>query len=313
MDLKALKDLDFKLLAVFESVYETQSVTLAGKQIGLSQPAMSYSLTRLRTVFDDPLFIRVDNSMQPTSRAVALMPSVRRIMAVLQGELLGGQHFEPSTSTRRFELCMSDIGELYFLPGLARRIWAQGPGCTLHTRSLAIDELVRSMEKGGIDLAIGYYPDLHKAGFYQQLLFESSFVCIASRHNPYLRQGLTREAYQAAPHVVVAYEGRSQEIIDGHLQQLKIERRVALTVPRFLSLAEIVPQTDVIATVPREAAQQLAKSGAIHIHDLPIPSPVFPLMQFWHQRNHADAAHQWLRAMVRSAFQHVATTEDAQA
>ena len=303
MDLKDLKDLDFKLLAVFEAVFETQSVTLAGKQIGLSQPAMSYSLTRLRAAFGDPLFIRVDNAMQPTPRAVALIPSVRRIMAVLQGELLGGQGFDPATSTRRFELCMSDIGELYFLPGLARGVWAQGPGCTLRTRSLVIDELVKAMEEGGVDLAVGYYPDLHKAGFYQQLLFESVFVCIASSDNRHLRKGLSLQAYQSTPHVVVAYEGRSQEIIDRYLLQMKIERRVMLTVPHFLSLAEIVPQTDVIATVPREVALQLAKSGAIRIHDLPVAAPTFPLMQFWHKRSHADPASQWLRTIVRAEFQ----------
>lgn len=304
MDLKDLKDLDFKLLAVFDAVFETQSVTLAGKQIGLSQPAMSYSLTRLRAVFGDPLFIRVDNTMQPTPRAVALMPSVRRIMQVLQGELLGGQGFDPSTSVRRFELCMSDIGELYFLPGLARGVWAQGPGCTLRTRSLAIEELIKAMEEGGVDLAVGYYPDLHKAGFYQQLLFESVFVCIARIDNRYLQEGLSLQVYQNAPHVAVAYEGRSQEVIDRHLQQMKIDRRIVLTVPRFLSLAELIPQTDVIATVSREVAQQLAKSGTIRIHDLPVAAPTFPLMQFWHKRNHADPASQWLRSIVRAQFQH---------
>lgn len=304
MDLKDLKDLDFKLLAVFEAVFETQSVTLAGKQIGLSQPAMSYSLTRLRTAFGDPLFIRVDNAMRPTPRAVALMPSIRRIMQVLQGELLGGQGFDPSTSVRRFELCMSDIGELYFLPGLARGVWEQGPGCTLRTRSLPIDELIKAMEEGGVDLAVGYYPDLHKAGFYQQLLFESVFVCIARIDNRYLQEGLSLHIYQNAPHVAVAYEGRSQEVIDRHLQQMKIERRIVLTVPRFLSLAELIPQTDVIATVSREVAQQLAKSGTIRIHELPVAAPTFPLMQFWHKRSHADPASQWLRSIVRAEFQH---------
>lgn len=304
MDLKELKDLDFKLLAVFDAVFETQSVTVASKQIGLSQPAMSYSLARLRAVFGDPLFIRVDNSMQPTPRALALAPAVKRILDVLQGELLGGGGFDPAASVRQFELCMSDIGELYFLPGLARGIWAESPGSTLRTRSMVIDELVSRMEEGGVDLAIGYYPDLNKGGFYQQLLFESVFVCIASSDNRALDEGLSLPAYKNAPHVVVAYEGRSQEIIDRHLMQMKIERRVVLTVPHFLSLAEIVPQTDVIATVPREVAQQLAKSGRIRVHDLPVAAPEFPLMQFWHKRNHADPASQWLRAMVRQVFQH---------
>lgn len=303
MNLKEIKDLDFKLLAVFDAVFETRSVTVAGKRIGLSQPAMSYSLTRLRAVFGDPLFIRVDNRMRPTPRALELAPAVKRVMDVLQGELLGGAGFDPATSTRQFELCMSDIGELYFLPGLARGMWAQSPGSTLRTRSMAIGELVAKMEEGGVDLAVGYYPDLDKGGFYQQLLFESVFVCIASSDNRALDEGLSLQAYKSAPHVAVAYEGRSQEMIDRHLMQMKIERRVVLSVPHFLSLAEIVPQTDVIATVPREAALQLAKSGRIRVHDLPIAAPGFPLMQFWHKRNHADPASQWLRTVVRQAFQ----------
>jgi DNA-binding transcriptional LysR family regulator len=116
-------DLDLNLLTVFDALYETKSVTLASKKVGLSQPAMSYSLGKLRATFDDPLFIRIDNKMQPTPRALGMAPQIKRVLDIVRGELLSFAAFDAALSTRQYQFCMSDIGEAYFLPPLVRRIW----------------------------------------------------------------------------------------------------------------------------------------------------------------------------------------------
>ena len=298
-----LRELDLNLLAVFDALFETRSVTLASKAIGLSQPAMSYSLAKLRTAFDDPLFVRIDNKMQPTPRALGMAPQIKRVLEIVQGELLNFSKFDPASSTRLYTFCMSDIGEVFFLPPLIRRIWQESPLATVRTLSPSPSTLTVALEEGAIDLAIGYFPDLRKSGFYQQQLFESKFVCITSSKNNRLKSGLTLLSYKEAAHVNVHFEGRSHELIDRHLALLKIVRQVVLTVPHFMTLAEIIPQGDLIATVPKEVALQIARSHDITIHELPFESPSFALKQFWHKRNHDDAANQWLRDIVRSTFQ----------
>jgi DNA-binding transcriptional LysR family regulator len=301
-----LKDLDMNLLAVFDALYETRSVTLASKIIGLSQPAMSYSLAKLRESFDDPLFIRIDNRMQPTPRASTMAPQIKRILEIIKAELLNFSGFDPLSSTRQYTFCMSDIGEVFFLPPLTRRLWQESPLATVRTQAASPAYLTTALEEGAIDLAIGYFPDLRKSGFYQQQLFESTFVCIARKKNKHIGAMLSMRSYTNAAHVVVHFEGRSQELIDRHLGQLKIARTIVLTVPHFMTLVEIIPQTDLIATVPKELALQIAKSNDIAIHALPFEAPRFALKQFWHKRNHDDPANRWLRGIVRDTFQPLA-------
>jgi DNA-binding transcriptional LysR family regulator len=297
------RDLDLNLLTLFDALLETKSVTLASRKIGLSQPAISYSLAKLRATFDDPLFIRIDNQMRPTPRALAMAPQIKRIIHIVQGELLNFSVFDAALSTRQYQFCMSDIGEAYFLPPLVRRIWKESPHATVRTKSLSPADLTVALEDGAVDLAVGYFPDLRKGGFYQQQLFESTFMCVASKDNPSLRAGCGMQEYREAAHVTVQFEGRSAEFIDRHLNRLKLTRRVVLAVPHFMTLAEIIPQTELIATVPKEVALQLAKSQQIAMHELPFVAPRFSLKQFWHKRNHEDPANQWLRGIVRSTFQ----------
>ncbi|HEY4318955.1 MAG TPA: LysR family transcriptional regulator [Herbaspirillum sp.] len=296
------------LLIVFDALFDTGSVTIASKKLGLSQPTVSYGLAKLRESFNDPLFIRIDNKMQPTPRAAIMAPQVKRVLEIVKGDLLNFSGFDPATATREYTFCMSDIGEVFFLPPLIRRIWQESPLATVRTQSPSPSTLTAALEDGLIDLAVGYFPDLRKGGFYQQQLFESHFVCIAARNNARIEQSgnpsrLTLQSYVEAAHVTVHFEGRSHELIDRHLHNMKVVRRVALTVPHFMTLVEIIPQTDLIATVPNEVALQIAKSNDVAIYPLPFASPTFALKQFWHKRNHDDPANQWLRNLVRSTFQ----------
>ena len=298
-----LKDLDMNLLVVFDALFETGSVTIASKKLELSQPTISYGLAKLREFFNDPLFIRIDNKMQPTPRAMIMAPQVKRVLEIVKGDLLNFSGFDPATSTREYTFCMSDIGEVFFLPPLIRRIWEESPLTKVRTVSPPPSTLTAALEDGVIDLAVGYFPDLRKGGFYQQQLFESTFVCIAARNNARIKSKLTLKSYTETAHVTVHFEGRSHELIDRHLHNMKVVRRVALTVPHFMTLAEIIPQTELIATVPNEVALQMAKSNDIVIHPLPFDPPAFALKQFWHKRNHDDPANQWLRNLVRTTFQ----------
>jgi DNA-binding transcriptional LysR family regulator len=299
-----LKDIDLNLLVVFDALVEARSVTVAGRRLGLSQPAMSYALGKLRLTFNDPLFVRIRNEMLPTPRARELAGSVRTILGQVKTELLQYLDFVPAETRKTFTLCMSDIGEIVFLPALTRVLLEEAPHASLNAVYTDPATLIDAMETGSVDLAVGYFPDLQTAGLYQQQLSTSGFVCVARGGNSYVKGKLTLTRFLDAPHVAVHAAGRSRELFDRTLAKAGHSRSVPITVPHFLSLVELIPKTDLIATVPTVLAEFLARVADATVHPLPMPSPRFAVKQFWHRRFHADPANKWIRSVVRRLFQH---------
>src|ERR1035437_2945262 len=280
----------------------------SGRQPGGPAPrtqpaAMSYALSKLRAGFNDPLFVRVRNEMLPTPRATQLAAPIRSVLTHIKTEVLQDAAFVPAQAHRTFRLCMSDIGEMVFLPPIIRTFMRAAPHATLTTTTLAPATLMHALEAGDVDVAIGYFPDLQKSGVFQQQLSVSDFVCIARRNNPYVKERLTLTRFSTAPQVSVRAAGRTQELIEKSLAKAGIARRVLATVPHFLSLLELVPKTDLISPVPRVLGETLAKAADIKIYPLPTTSPRFAVKQYWHRRYHRDPANRWIRGIVRELFQ----------
>ncbi len=296
------RKLDLNLLVVFDALFRLGSVTAAGAELGLSQPAVSYALLKMRKSFGDPLFVRVASGMQPTAHALSLAPTVREVLDRVESGLLATPHFDPAQSDRTFRIASSDFGESFFAPPLMRAFKEQGASLSLHFVSLTPEVLQRQLESGEIDMAMGHYPDLVGADFYQQGLFTSRFVCIAARGNPHVQKKLTMRRFLQAPHVDVMTPGRSQEIILRYITENRIVRHVPLRVSRFLSLFEIVAKTDLIAMVPQDVAAAFADSKDLTVHQLPFESPTFRLQQYWHKRFHDDSGLRWLRQLSHATF-----------
>ena len=163
-----MKSVDLNLLVVFDAMVEHRSVTRAGHAIGLSQPAMSAAVSRLRALFDDPLFVRTGAEMKPTPRALELAAPVRRVIDTVRVDILQRSTFSPSTTDRTFTVITPDIGEINFLPGLLERFTGEAPQARLRAVSLPRDAAAAALEAGEADLALGYFPDLHKTGFFQK-------------------------------------------------------------------------------------------------------------------------------------------------
>ena len=296
--------LDLQLLRVFEAMLELRSTTQVAERLAMSQPSVSHGLNRLRTMVGDPLFTRVGNSMRPTPRALELASPVRRILETLAREVFTPTTFDPVRARRDFTLCMTDIGELHYLPRLLEKAQAAAPGITFRVVPVSHDRLEVALEDGAVDLAVGHFPDLSKDRFYQQQLSTSSFVCVARRGNPHIDGPLTLEAYLQAPHVGVSTHIRSLDVLNrtldlkGYATRMHVKLRVA----HILTLLHIVQNSDLIATVPTEAAEQLETSGQVCAHALPFDTPQFALRQHWHERFHQDPASQWLRSLFRATF-----------
>lgn len=298
----SLDNLDITTLRVFDTLIRNKHVTNTGVELGLSQPSVSFALNKLRVLTSDPLFVRTPLGMEPTPRAMQMSESVRHILDVMETEIFGQSTFDPLHSERRFTLCMSDIGEIVFLPQLIKLLNQAAPRVSIRTVSLPSNDLENALMSGDVDLAMGYYPDLTKANFFQQLLFSDTFVCMMREDHPLAGRKLTIDAFKAASHIVVRAEGRSEEIFERFLEQRKLQRGVKLVIPHFMSIPHLLLGTDLIVTVPRSCAVSVVRSGPLTTRDLPMRPPRFELKQHWHARYHRDEASRWLRKIVHEAF-----------
>lgn len=293
--------MDLNLLVAFHAMLEHRNVTRAGEAIGLSQPAMSSAVRRLRLLFEDPLFIRAGLEMKPTPRALQLNAAIRQVIETVQGEILQPTRFDARTSTRTFTVLMPDIGEANFLPRILAMLAQEAPQLNLRTLAMQRHAAAESLESGTADLAMGYFPDLQKAGFYQQQLMRSPHVSLVRQNHPEIGEQMSMDQFIAASHVVVKPHGR-EHVFEKHLQQQGIRRRVVLEISNFLSLLPIIESSDLIATVPKDLADFCVHHGQVRAVPTPVKAPVIDVQLHWHQRLQKDPGHAWLRSAIHRLF-----------
>lgn len=294
-----IRSVDLNLLVIFDAMARHQSVSRTAETIGLSQPATSAALARLRQLFDDPLFVRTGAGMEPTPRAQELAPLVRRVTETISNDILQRAAFDPARAERRFTVLTPDIGEVTFLPGVLARLRHEAPNVKLYAMAKPRAAAAAALESGEADLAIGYFPDLQKAGFYQQQLFKTSYACITCAHNTAVGRALTLRQFQAARHLVVLPDGREHQI-DRFLEDKGIHREVMLELSHFMSLLSLLPGSDLIATVPQDIATAVARHVPVREITLPFKPPRIQVQQYWHRRQHEDPANRWLRQIFHA-------------
>jgi len=298
-----MNDLDLNLIPYLVAIEETRNVSRAAERLGVSQPRVSTALGRLREYFNDPLFVRTSRGMEPTPRALALVPSARDALSRIERGLLDTQHFDPATTADTFSIALSDVGEIVFLPRLLQAFAIAAPRANLRSVSLSHSNVERGLESGDVDLAVGYFPDLGGNNFFQQRLFSHRFICLMRRDHPFSRAPLTLDQFLECGHAVVRAEGRSQEILENYLDKQRIRRRAVLETPHFMSLPFILSRTDLIATVPHAIGfAYVAEHASITLAEPPLPLPLFDLRQHWHRKFHNDPRTTWLRGVVASLF-----------
>jgi DNA-binding transcriptional LysR family regulator len=291
-----MASLDLEWAAVFDEIYKTSNVSRAAERLDMTQGAASTALNRLRAYFDDQLFSRTARGMMPTPRAEALYPVLREVREGLDRARAGRGVFVPAQAERTFRICMTDISEIVLVPILMNHLQVVAPRVSIDVEKIS-PESPRRLEDGEVDLAVGFMPQL-EAGFYQQVLFSQSFVCVASRTHPRIGQRFTKAAFGREQHVMVSASGTGHAIIDKNLARVGVVRRIALRVPSFLGVAGIVAQTELIATVPSHYATVMHSREAIRILPMPHALPNYEVKQHWHERFHTDPGNAWLRRTV---------------
>ena len=298
----AAKTLDFNLLPIAIALYDELSVSRTARRLGMSQPAVSHALRRLREAFDDPLFVRGPGGIVPTPRAHTIVRAARPHLEHLQEELLKGESFDPATSTRAIVLGLSDIAEMAFLPSILDHLRTRAPKCPVSTVTLPDAQLAEALEKGDVDIAAGYFPALAQRNFRQRRLSRHGFACLMRAGHSLWKSRLTVSAYLAAEHVVIRRAGRSQEVLERFLERRRMRRKVALYTSNVLSVPFIVMDTQLVATLPYAVVTRFASITSQVAAALPPFDVTYDLKLHWHRRFDNEPRSIWLREELTAVF-----------
>jgi DNA-binding transcriptional LysR family regulator len=293
-----LRDVDLNLLRAFDAVLQEKSVTGAAARLGLTQPAVSNALARLRALFGDALFVRTSVGMDATPFARELGEPVRQALALLESALAHGPGFDPATSSRAFRFYMSDLGQIEFLPPLIERAQRVAPGVRLEAIALDVEGIEGALAAGSLDLAVGFLPGLGPPVRRLQL-FRDPYVCLMRRDHQI--KTLSKKNFLAASHALVSYRG-GHRVIEEALERAGLARRIALRVPHFTVVPMVLERTDLILVLPERVAKVFERQGRMKYLPAPVPIPLADVGVFWHERFDADAGNRWLREQLLELF-----------
>ncbi len=291
-------DYDLNLLKTFAALMTERSVTAASQRLGLTQPAVSGSLAKLRRLFDDPLFTRTRYGIVPTKKAEAIAPIVQKALEDLDAVIQGEQTFEPQTSTRQFYVAANPYFECVLVPRLAQVVSQQSPQVQLTLVPIGTDLAEARLSGGVTELALSRF-DQPSEQFTRQTILQDEFACIVRTENPYVGDMLTVDAYETMKHVIVAPPNRLKSGVFSILKQQSIRREVAIAVSHFLAVAPIIATTDYCATLPKRIAQQYVGHPKYRVFAPPTDFGQFPMHMVWHPRYDNDTGHQWLRSLIQ--------------
>ena len=296
MDIRAV---DLNLLKAFDALMSERAVTRAAGRIGLSQPAMSHALSRLRNLFADDLFVRTPDRMEPTARAREIAPLVSAAIGHIEAALNLGVGFDPVKSTAIFTAGMAEYAEVAFVGRLAKTFARQAANATLRLTPVTGIEAAERLDSGAIDVAVAHLSTL-PAHIDSIVLLHDPFVLITRRGHPLAAQPPSIEAYAALNHVLVSPRGDTIGAVDRALADFGLKRRIALLVATYLALPSALAASDLVATVPRRTAEQIAAIAEIEIMPLPIDLAVTASMA-WHRRAASEPAQLWFRSLLTEA------------
>ncbi|MBA3501737.1 MAG: LysR family transcriptional regulator [Myxococcota bacterium] len=288
-----LSGIDLNLLTSLDALLAEQNVTRAAKRLGVSQPAVSHSLRRLRELLGDELLVRAKVGMTATPRALELRGAVRAALEAAEVVLRAAPAFDPATAERTFVVSMADQQSFVLLPPLVERLAREAPGIRIDVRPPPTDSLASDVE-----LAIGVWID-SPANVLEQALWRESFMCVLRKGSAAARGVLDRKRYLALSHLLVAPRGTPGSFVDDLLAKGGERRNVTLRVPHFLVAPHVVATTDLVWTAPEGIARVFVEYMPLVLRDPPLRIDGFTVSMRWHARVDGDPGLAWLRKLLR--------------
>ena len=312
-----LNALDLNLIRVFDALMQERSVTRAGERIGLSQPAVSAALNRLRYAFNDQLFIRRGNEMAPTPRAEALAEPARAALAQIGRMAHSGRRFDPMAIERTFTLSGPDFFSTYFVPDLIARMMAVAPRMSLRFFDTSHGDFIRLLTEDAIDLALerpARCPDWISAS----MIFHAPMKVVAAKGHRRLEEAGIRPGdliplgvYCELAHALRAIDGSMRGVLDEALAAAGMKRRVVLALPHFQAVARAVAVSDLVASLPAQIAMATARALPLDIFDPPVAMADDTVHMYWHSRHDDDPEHCWLREQVLATVRELGFADPA--
>ena len=296
-----IKSVDLNLLPVLDALLRHRSVTLAARELDMSQSAVSTALGRLRDTLGDQLFVRTGRGMLPTPRASQLAEPVNTILDKLRDEVLSASGFVAADSERTFTLGLPDVGSYVLWPRIVSAVAQQAPSVRLRMRVVTQPLIASALESAEIDVALGAYPDLPDT-LYQRRLFERKYVAMVRIGHPLAGKRLSVQAFARCPQAVVRLASGIQDRIDETLAQQGLTRERVLEMPSYLMLPPLLDAGDHLAVIPGQLADAFARHGQFKLLKLPFDLPASVIRMHWHKRFHEDAGNVWLRGVISSNF-----------
>jgi DNA-binding transcriptional LysR family regulator len=292
----SLRDLDLNLLRTLDVLIEERQVSRAALRLGVSQPAVSHALGRLRRHFGDPLLVRKGQEMALTPRAAELAGSLQQILASIR-QLTGPARFDPAQAQGRLRIATTDFGLAIVMPHVLAELARRAPGLSIAYSHIS-GEMFEQLETGFLDLALtgqASCRDLHV-----DVLFQERFVLATRADHPLVGQPMTVERFVAWPHVLIDVVHSRLHGIDERLAALSLQRHIAMRMPSFLAAAFFARDGDLIVPMPERIAALQARSLGLAIHQPPpeLDLGCYDYVQAWHPRRNDDPLHQWLRDLV---------------
>jgi DNA-binding transcriptional LysR family regulator len=289
---------DLNLLVIFDAIIQERTLTRAGQRLGMSQPAVSHALARLRHMLKDELFVRTPEGMRPTPRAERMVEPVRAALQELQ-VTLEADEFDASRATRSFTIAANNYAARAVVPTLFRRVAKLAPSVVLDVRPVGMQHVLDQLDSGGVDLALSA---LTEGGdrFKCVGLLDDEYVALLSSDHTAAQHELSIEGFAMLQHITITSSGDDTQFIDDALADLGLARQVCAKVPLH-SLVSVLIGSKALAVVPRRVAADLVAICPLAMRALPFPAPRLALSMIWHRRLDSHPAHRWLRGTLRTA------------
>ncbi len=296
-----LSKIDLNLFVVFDAIYSEGNLTRAGEIIGITQPAVSNSLSRLRSIFNDRLFIRTAKGMTPTPVARNIVDPVRNALALMRTSVQESDSFCPETSDKLYRLSMSDLAETIALPRLFTRLRKLAPRINVESYVVKRRDMAHEFASGSLDLAIDA-PLITDPHVHHKILISDQLVCVVRKDHRKIANSLSMDQYLSLDHLHVSTRKRGLGHVDLELGKLGLQRRIALRTRHYLMTPDIVEQTDLALTVQLRFATQITQRFNLKYYQLPFTVPELETHLFWHESADQDPANKWMRDMLQLSY-----------
>ncbi|MBF8675736.1 LysR family transcriptional regulator [Pseudomonas fulva] len=300
-----LSKVDLNLFIVFDAIYTEANLTRAGQIVGITQPAVSNALSRLRETFNDPLFVRTAQGMVPTPMAQNIIGSVRSALALLRTSVQESRTFNPLQASKTFRISMTDLTEAVILPPLFQRLRRLAPGVLIESFLCKRRETTKELAAGRLDFAIDAPLNTDPQVRHIKLM-QDRYVCALRQGHPQADKALSLDAYLGMTHIHISSRRNGLGYVDLALGKMGVQRKVALRSQHYLMASQVLQQTDMVMTVP----ERFARRHQLCYKPLPVEVPALETHLYWHESTDQDPANRWMREQITELCERVVSEEE---